>query len=89
MPATAPTPPQVATAALIPDALPAEGIALLGTFTKPDGATALIRTSSGALQTLRTGDTLGQYQITAISDGQINLVHRDGSPAQLAVPPAA
>ncbi|MEQ9261209.1 MAG: hypothetical protein RIG84_19140 [Roseovarius sp.] len=57
------------------DALPnAPRPVLLGTYLKPDGASALIRTPKGKLQQVKVGDRIGQAQIHAIEMGRVHML---------------
>lgn len=55
------------------DILPMDRPTLLGTFSSPDGAKALVRLSSGDVQELRPHDHLGQAEVVSIGDGHLDL----------------
>ena len=56
------------------NALPSGRLALLGTFMKPDGDRALIRTASGKIATVTKGTTIGNAKVIAIEDGKLVLM---------------
>lgn len=56
------------------NALPSGRLALLGTFMKPDGDRALIRTASGKIATVTKGTTIGNAKVIAIEEGRLVLM---------------
>lgn len=71
---TTDTPADTLVAATQEGALPLRGLTLIGTFNKPDGGTALIRTANGDIKKVETGDRVGSATVSAIDDGALFLV---------------
>lgn len=63
----------VASAATDQSVLPLNELVLVGTFTGPAGALAVIRNRLGTVRTVRTGDTLWSGRVTAIDETQVIL----------------
>ena len=70
---TTPLSDQTAWSATSWDVLPEGRPVLLGTFVKPEGTWALLRTRRGELRRVRLGDMVGQTTITRIESGIIDL----------------
>jgi len=79
------TPRETLAAATTENALPPDGIALLGTFEKPSGSEALIRYDNGRVRKVGIGDTIGRRQVVAIDSGTLMLM-RDGKALRLTMP---
>ncbi|MBT9382497.1 pilus assembly protein PilP [Pseudooceanicola sp. CBS1P-1] len=78
---TTPTPAIVAQQATQADALPLNGMTLLGTRVNNSGASALVRDGRGGVSRVTPGDKLDGYVVAAIGNGQIHLAR--GSEAQV------
>ncbi|MFN3211159.1 MAG: hypothetical protein ACE369_19620 [Roseovarius sp.] len=68
------TPRETLQAATQKNALPSGRLALLGTFLKPGGDRAIIRTSSGKIATVTKGTTIGNAKVIAIEEGRLVLL---------------
>ena len=75
---------RVTDAATQPDALPARGLVLLGTFVKPDGPRALVRTGWGRIEQVAPGDRVGRVTIAAIEPGLVH-IQTGGRPGRLRI----
>lgn len=82
---TTETPAETLQAATLEDALPQHGLVLLGTYIKPDDATAFVRTPVGQTLTVAPGDTLAGYTILAIETGAVHMA-RSGRTRKLTMP---
>lgn len=71
---TTDTPEDTLVAATQEAALPLRGLTLIGTFSKPDGSSALLRTANGSIRKVEPGDRVGSSTVTAIDDGELLLV---------------
>lgn len=67
------------------NALPSGRLALLGTFLKPDGDRALIRTASGKIETVTKGTTIGNAKVVAIEAGKL-IIARGSKTTTLEMP---
>ena len=85
---TTETPAETLQAATEENVLPAGGLALLGTFLKPEAATALIRTPTGDTRTVTIGDKIGRYTVAAIETGALHIAQADGRARKLTLPGA-
>ncbi len=65
-------------------ALPRRGLVLLGTFVKPDGPRALLRTGAGRIEQVAPGDRVGGVTIAAIEPGLVH-IQTGGSPGRLRI----
>lgn len=79
------TPQETLAAATTKNALPLNGIALLGTFEKPSGPEALVRYSNGRVEMVGIGDKIGWRQVVAIDSGTLVLM-RNGEALRLSMP---
>ena len=64
--------------------LPRRGLVLLGTFVKPDGPRALLRTARGRIEQVAPGDQVGGVTIAAIEPGLVHFQRR-GEPGRLRI----
>ncbi|MEY1555830.1 hypothetical protein AB3Y40_09370 [Yoonia sp. R2331] len=80
------TPANVAAAAAIPDALPLDGVALIGLISDSTGGAALLRNGQGEIERVTTGDSAFGLTVTALDDSQIVLADARGTTHTLQIP---
>lgn len=79
------TTPQTAKAATIPAALPLNSLQLLGVFTNPKGARALIRAANGAVTMGQAGTQLPGGEVTLVADSHV-MVRQGNRDLRLEIP---
>ena len=85
MASNTPTPATTLQAATDENALPANRLVLLGTYLRASKSTALIRTASGRIRSVKRGDRLGNGKVIAIEDGRLS-ISKSGKSVMLKMP---
>ncbi len=80
------TPPQVAAAAAIPDALPLNGVALIGLISDAEGGAALLRDAGGTIVRVKIGETAFGLTVTTLDDNSIVMADTRGQTHRLHIP---
>ncbi|MEM9268193.1 MAG: hypothetical protein AAGA78_04570, partial [Pseudomonadota bacterium] len=80
-----PTTASVARAATQPDALPSRGLVLIGVYGTTNSRHALVRTRRGKFETVRRGDVIDGFQVSAIGLDTVR-VRRGGKDQVLRLP---
>ncbi len=80
------TPQNVADAAAIPDALPLNGVALIGLMSDGAGGAALLRNQSGEIARVAPGGSAFGLTVTALDETTAVLSGPDGAVHTLQIP---
>lgn len=79
------TPQKTLQTATVENAMPKSWVTLLGTVIKPGSVKALVRYSSGRIDTVTPGDKLGNGRVVAIEEGALMLA-LNGKTKKLTLP---